>query len=196
MLWTIAVILLILWLLGLVSSYTLGGFIHILLVLAIIIILIRVIQGRETGWLSGKKFIAARAASLCARVLSTAEKRTAGDRAFGLYGRHRPHQRSPSWRIPTSLPEKVEGVLNTVAEGIGATLGKIVAKGQCRAEISGRDGYRGRSQSDARKAAPRKKTAGRNVGKRRASKRRSGTQGQRPRWKRQKKVFQVPQKST
>jgi hypothetical protein len=47
LLWTIAVILLILWLLGLVSSYTLGGFIHILLVLAIIIILIRVIQGRR-----------------------------------------------------------------------------------------------------------------------------------------------------
>lgn len=47
MLWTIAVILLILWLLGLVSSYTLGGFIHILLVVAIIIILIRVIQGRN-----------------------------------------------------------------------------------------------------------------------------------------------------
>jgi hypothetical protein len=47
MLWTIAVLLLILWLLGLVSSYTLGGFIHILLVLAIIIVLIRVIQGRN-----------------------------------------------------------------------------------------------------------------------------------------------------
>lgn len=47
MLWTIAVILLVLWALGLVSSYTLGGFIHILLVLAIIIILIRLIQGRS-----------------------------------------------------------------------------------------------------------------------------------------------------
>jgi hypothetical protein len=47
MLWTIAVLLLILWLLGLVSSYTLGGFIHILLVLAIIVVLIRVIQGRN-----------------------------------------------------------------------------------------------------------------------------------------------------
>lgn len=47
MLWTIAVILLILWLLGLVSSYTLGGFIHILLVLAIVVVLIRVIQGRR-----------------------------------------------------------------------------------------------------------------------------------------------------
>jgi len=47
MLWTIAVILLILWALGLVSSYTLGGFIHILLVLAIIVVLIRVIQGRR-----------------------------------------------------------------------------------------------------------------------------------------------------
>jgi hypothetical protein len=47
MLWTIAVILLVLWAVGLVSSYTLGGFIHILLVLAIIIILIRVIQGRS-----------------------------------------------------------------------------------------------------------------------------------------------------
>lgn len=47
MLYTIAVILLILWLLGLVSSYTLGGFIHILLVLAIIIVLIRVINGQK-----------------------------------------------------------------------------------------------------------------------------------------------------
>jgi Family of unknown function (DUF5670) len=47
MLWTIAVILLILWALGLVSSYTLGGFIHILLVLAIIVVLIRIIQGRR-----------------------------------------------------------------------------------------------------------------------------------------------------
>lgn len=47
MLWTIAVILAVLWLLGLVSSYTLGGFIHILLVLAIIVVLINVIQGRR-----------------------------------------------------------------------------------------------------------------------------------------------------
>ena len=47
MLWTVAVLLLILWLLGMVSSYTLGGFIHILLVLAIIAVLIRVIQGRS-----------------------------------------------------------------------------------------------------------------------------------------------------
>lgn len=47
MLGTIAVVLLILWALGLVSSYTLGGFIHILLVLAIIVVLIRVIQGRK-----------------------------------------------------------------------------------------------------------------------------------------------------
>jgi hypothetical protein len=46
MLWTIAVILLVLWALGMVSSYTLGGFIHLLLVLAIIVVLIRVIQGR------------------------------------------------------------------------------------------------------------------------------------------------------
>ena len=47
LLWTVAVILLILWLLGLVTSYTLGGFIHILLVLAIVVVLIRVIQGRR-----------------------------------------------------------------------------------------------------------------------------------------------------
>jgi hypothetical protein len=47
MLWTIAVLLLILWLLGMVSSYTLGGFIHILLVLAVIAVLIRLIQGRS-----------------------------------------------------------------------------------------------------------------------------------------------------
>jgi hypothetical protein len=47
MLWTIAVVLIILWLLGLVSSYTMGGFIHILLVLAVVVILINVIQGRR-----------------------------------------------------------------------------------------------------------------------------------------------------
>jgi hypothetical protein len=47
MLWTIFVILLILWLLGMVSSYTLGGYIHILLVIAIVVVLIRVIQGRD-----------------------------------------------------------------------------------------------------------------------------------------------------
>jgi hypothetical protein len=47
MLWTIAVLLLILWMLGMVSSYTLGGFIHILLVLAVIAVLIRLIQGRS-----------------------------------------------------------------------------------------------------------------------------------------------------
>ena len=47
MLWTIVVILLILWLLGLVTSYTLGGFIHLLLVLAVIIIVINLIQGRR-----------------------------------------------------------------------------------------------------------------------------------------------------
>jgi Family of unknown function (DUF5670) len=47
MLWTIFVILLVLWLLGLVTSYTLGGFIHILLVIAIAVVLIRIIQGRR-----------------------------------------------------------------------------------------------------------------------------------------------------
>ena len=47
MLETIAVILIILWVLGLVSSYTIGGFIHILLVIAIIVIVLRVIQGRS-----------------------------------------------------------------------------------------------------------------------------------------------------
>jgi hypothetical protein len=47
MLETIAVILVILWILGLVSSYTMGGFIHILLVVAIVVIVVRVIQGRR-----------------------------------------------------------------------------------------------------------------------------------------------------
>jgi hypothetical protein len=47
MLYTIAVVLLILWLLGLVTSYTLGGFIHILLVIAIVVVLLRVITGRK-----------------------------------------------------------------------------------------------------------------------------------------------------
>lgn len=47
MLWTIVVILLVLWLLGLVTSYTLGGFIHLLLVLAVIIIVVNLIQGRR-----------------------------------------------------------------------------------------------------------------------------------------------------
>jgi hypothetical protein len=47
MLWTIAVILVVLWGLGLVTSYTIGGYIHILLVLAVIVALIRVVQGRR-----------------------------------------------------------------------------------------------------------------------------------------------------
>jgi hypothetical protein len=47
MLWTIAVVLIVLWALGLVSSYTMGGFIHVLLVIAIVVVLIQVIQGRK-----------------------------------------------------------------------------------------------------------------------------------------------------
>ena len=47
MLWTIFLILLVLWLLGLVSGYTLGGFIHILLIIAVVVILVRLIQGRR-----------------------------------------------------------------------------------------------------------------------------------------------------
>ena len=47
MLWTICVILLILWLLGLISGYTIGGFVHVLLVIAIVVVLVRVIQGRR-----------------------------------------------------------------------------------------------------------------------------------------------------
>lgn len=49
MLWTIAVILIILWALGLVSSYTMGGFIHLLLVIAIVVVLLNIIQGRRRG---------------------------------------------------------------------------------------------------------------------------------------------------
>ncbi|MBF8177308.1 lmo0937 family membrane protein [Herminiimonas sp. KBW02] len=47
MLYTIAVVLVILWLVGLVSSYTIGGFIHILLVIAVVLILLRIISGRK-----------------------------------------------------------------------------------------------------------------------------------------------------
>jgi hypothetical protein len=47
MLWTIFVILLVLWLLGMVSSYTLGGFIHVLLVIALVVLVIRIISGRR-----------------------------------------------------------------------------------------------------------------------------------------------------
>lgn len=47
MLWTIAVVLILLWALGLVSAYTMGGFVHLLLVLAVVVILIRIIQGRK-----------------------------------------------------------------------------------------------------------------------------------------------------
>lgn len=47
MLWTIFVVLLVLWLLGMVSSYTMGGFIHILLIIAVVVLLIRIIQGRN-----------------------------------------------------------------------------------------------------------------------------------------------------
>ncbi|MBL0349717.1 MAG: lmo0937 family membrane protein [Elusimicrobia bacterium] len=46
MLWTLAVVLMVMWLLGLVSAYTMGGFIHLLLVAAIVVVLVRVIQGR------------------------------------------------------------------------------------------------------------------------------------------------------
>jgi len=49
MFWTIAVIMLALWLLGLVSSYTMGGFIHVLLVIAIVMVLVRLIQGRRVA---------------------------------------------------------------------------------------------------------------------------------------------------
>jgi hypothetical protein len=48
MLWTIFVILLILWLLGMVSSYTLGGFIHLLLLIALVVLVINIISGRRT----------------------------------------------------------------------------------------------------------------------------------------------------
>ncbi len=48
MLWTIIVILLVLWLLGLVSSYTMGGFIHILLVIAIVVLIIQLLSGRRS----------------------------------------------------------------------------------------------------------------------------------------------------
>lgn len=47
MLWTIAVVLIVLWLLGFVTAYTMGGFIHVLLVIAIVVVLVRVIQGRR-----------------------------------------------------------------------------------------------------------------------------------------------------
>jgi hypothetical protein len=49
MLWTIFVILLVLWLLGLVSSYTLGGFIHILLVLAVVVLILQLVSGRRSA---------------------------------------------------------------------------------------------------------------------------------------------------
>ena len=47
MLWTIAVIMIVLWLLGMVTSYTMGGFIHLLLVIAVIMVLVNIIQGRR-----------------------------------------------------------------------------------------------------------------------------------------------------
>jgi uncharacterized membrane protein len=47
MLWTIAVILIVLWLLGLITSHAMGGFIHVLLVIAVVVILVRVIRGRK-----------------------------------------------------------------------------------------------------------------------------------------------------
>jgi hypothetical protein len=47
MLWTLSVILLVLWALGLVSNYTMGGYLHVLLVIAVIVVLLRIIQGRR-----------------------------------------------------------------------------------------------------------------------------------------------------
>ena len=49
MLWTILVILLVLWLLGMITSYTMGGFIHILLVVAVIVLIIRLVSGRRVA---------------------------------------------------------------------------------------------------------------------------------------------------
>jgi len=49
MLWTVAVVLIVLWLLGLVSSHTMGGFIHVLLVIAVIVVLLNIIQGSRSG---------------------------------------------------------------------------------------------------------------------------------------------------
>jgi hypothetical protein len=49
MLWTIAIILLVLWLVGMVSSYTLGGFLHVLIILAVIAVIVRLIQGRPVA---------------------------------------------------------------------------------------------------------------------------------------------------
>ena len=49
MLWTVALVLIVLWLLGLVSSYTMGGFIHVLLVVAVIVVLLNLIQGRRSA---------------------------------------------------------------------------------------------------------------------------------------------------
>ncbi|HLG98618.1 MAG TPA: lmo0937 family membrane protein [Bryobacteraceae bacterium] len=49
MLWTICVVLLVLWALGLVTSYTLGGFIHVLLILALVVLVIRLVQGRRVA---------------------------------------------------------------------------------------------------------------------------------------------------
>jgi hypothetical protein len=49
MLWTIALVLIVLWAIGLISAYTMGGFIHVLLVLAIIVLIFQVIQGRRLG---------------------------------------------------------------------------------------------------------------------------------------------------
>jgi hypothetical protein len=49
MLWTIAVVMIILWVLGLVSSYTMGGLIHVLLVIAVVVILVNLIQGRRAA---------------------------------------------------------------------------------------------------------------------------------------------------
>jgi hypothetical protein len=48
MLWTLVIVLLVLWLLGLVTAYTLGGFIHVLLVIALVLVLINLLQGRRT----------------------------------------------------------------------------------------------------------------------------------------------------
>lgn len=49
MLWTIAVVLLVLWALGMITSYTMGGVVHVLLVAAVVVVLVRIIQGRKLG---------------------------------------------------------------------------------------------------------------------------------------------------
>ena len=122
MLETIAVILIVLWLLGLVSSYTMGGFVHILLVIAIVVILIRVIQGGRRAWDDSSGFLCGRRYEVSAMKLSGIVLIACGISGLA-YGGFDYTQDTHEAKIATlELPLTDDEAVDPVWAGIGAIM--------------------------------------------------------------------------